>query len=395
MATRVGPATDRFVDFARPAIGESEIGEVVAALESGWLSTGPRVAAFERAFASHVGTPHAVAVSSCTAALHLALLAGGIGQGDEVITTPLTFCATANAILHAGAEPVFADVDAGSMNIDPAAVETAVTSRTRALLPVHFAGRPVDILALQGIARRHGLKIVEDAAHSMGGAVDGRRIGAIGDFTCFSFYATKNVTTGEGGMVTTPSAEAADWMRVAALHGMSKDAWSRYSRTGGDGRLYDVVMAGFKYNMTDIQAALGLRQLERLPALQARRRAIWQRYDEGLAELPITRPPEPAPGTEHARHLYTVMVDPSGSGRARDEVRRRLRELGVATSVHFTALHLLSYYGERLGLRRGMFPNAEYVSDHTMSIPLSPAMTDEDVEHVIAALHEVLAGGAP
>jgi len=384
MTTQARKGDDRFVDFARPAIGDSEIGEVVAALESGWLSTGPRVHAFEQAFAEHVGAPHAVAVNSCTAALHLSLLAAGIGAGDEVITTPLTFCATANAILHAGATPVFADIDATSMNIDPGAVASAVTPRTRAILPVHFAGRPADLAALGAVAERHALVIVEDAAHCVDGAIGSRRIGAIGNFTCFSFYATKNLTTGEGGMVTTASGEAAEWMRVAALHGMSKDAWARYSRTGG--RLYDVVMAGFKYNMMDIQAALGLRQLERLPELQARRHWIWQRYEEGLAGLPLSLPAPAAPGTVHARHLYTVLVDPARTGQSRDDLRAALRDRGISTSVHFTALHLFSYYAERLGLERGMFPCAEFVSDHTLSLPLSPAMSDEDVDQVVRAM---------
>jgi dTDP-4-amino-4,6-dideoxygalactose transaminase len=391
MTPAVATAETRIVEFARPAVGESEIGEVVAALQSGWLSTGPRVQAFERAFAEHVGSPFAIGVNSCTAALHLALLAAGIGPGDEVVTTPLTFCATANAILHSGAIPVFADVEASSMNLDPAAVEAALTPRTRAILPVHFAGRPADVDALGAIARRHSLVVVEDAAHCVEGAVGGRRIGSIGDFTCFSFYATKNLTTGEGGMVTTASASAAEWMRVAALHGMSKDAWARYAGTSG--RLYDVVMAGFKYNMMDLQAAIGLRQLARLPELQARRADVWRRYDEGLADLPVTLPAAPAADTVHARHLYTVLVDPARSGLSRDEVRAALAERGISTSVHFTALHLFSFYAERLGLRRGMFPAAELVSDRTLSLPLSAAVSDEDAERVVTAMRSIFGRG--
>lgn len=388
MSTQGEGGREAVVDFARPAIGDSEIGDVVAALESGWLSTGPRVQEFERAFASYVGARHAVAVNSCSAALHLALLAAGVGPGDEVITTPLTFCATANAVLHTGATPVFADIEPASMNLDPRQVEAALTPRTRAVLPVHFAGRPADLVALRAVAAQRGLALIEDAAHCVDGAVGDRRVGAIGDFTCFSFYATKNLTTGEGGMVTTQSAEAADWMRVAALHGMSKDAWSRYSRSGG--RLYDVVMAGFKYNMMDIQAALGLAQLRRLPELQARREAIWQRYDAGLAGLPLTLPAPPAPGTVHGRHLYAVLVDRQAAGWSRDDLRQALHERGIVTSVHFTALHLLSYYADRLALRRGMFPAAEYVSDHTMSLPFSPALTDEEVDRVIEAVRTLV-----
>jgi dTDP-4-amino-4,6-dideoxygalactose transaminase len=391
MATQVSAPTSaagRFVDFAKPAIGDTEIGAVVAALESGWLSTGPRVREFEQAFAAYVGAPHAVAVNSCTAALHLSLLAAGIGPGDEVITSPLTFCATANVVLHTGATPVFADIDPVSMNILPAAVEAALTPRTRAILPVHFAGRPAELGALRAIANRHGLIVIEDAAHAVGASFGTRRVGSISEFTCFSFYATKNLTTGEGGMVTTASSEAAEWMRIAALHGMSKDAWNRYAPSGG--RLYEVVTAGYKYNMMDLQAALGLVQLSRLPEMQRRRLKIWRRYDAGLGHLALGRPSPPEPGTEHARHLYTVLVDERAAGRSRDGLRQALRDRGVATSVHFTALHLFPYYAERLGLQRGMFPSAEMVSDRTMSLPLTPALTDAEVERVVDALQSLV-----
>jgi dTDP-4-amino-4,6-dideoxygalactose transaminase len=384
MAVRACVDTDPVVEFSRPSIGDAEIAAVVEALRSGWLSCGPKVREFEAAFAAFVGARHAVAVNSCTAALHLSLLAAGIGPGDEVITTPLTFCATANAILHTGATPVFADIDRATMNIDPAAVASVITPRTRALLPVHFGGRPADLRALRALARRHDLVIIEDAAHCVDGAIGSKRIGSIGEFTCFSFYATKNLTTGEGGMVTTSSRDHAEWLRVACLQGMSSDAWTRYSPTGG--RLYDVVMAGYKCNMTDLQAALGLEQLRRLPDLQARREVIWRRYDAALAGLPVTRPLEPAAGTVHARHLYTILVDPRTAGHTRDSLRVALRERRIGTSVHFTALHLFAYYADRLGLSRGMFPHAEFVSDRTLSLPFSPAMTDAEVEHVIESL---------
>jgi len=388
MVPGVEPAPGRLVEFARPRLDDAEIREVVAALESGWLSSGPRVHEFEQAFAAFTGASHAIAVNSCTAALHLSLLAAGIGAGDEVVTSPLTFCATANVVLHAGGTPVFADIDPVTMNVDPRAVEAAITGRTRALLPVHFAGRPADMPALRRVADRSGLVIVEDAAHCVDATVGNERVGAIGDFTCFSFYATKNLTTGEGGMITTASAERAEWMRVAALHGMSKDAWSRYSRASGP--LYDIVMAGFKYNMTDVQAALGLRQLQRLPEMQARRLEIWNRYDEELADLPLTRPAPPAPGTTHSRHLYTVLVDSEATGCSRDALRQALRERGIATSVHFTALHLFPFYADRLGLERGMFPNAEYVSDRTVSLPFSASLTNADVDHVVGTLRTLL-----
>lgn len=376
------------VPFAPPALGPEEIAEVVATLQSGWLSTGPRVRRFEQAFARYVGAPHAIAVNSCTAALHLSLLASGVGAGDEVVTSPVTFCATANVVVHCGATPVFADVERATGNIDPAAAEAALTSRTRALIPVHYAGRPADVVRLNQVANRHGIALVEDAAHCVEGVVDGQRIGTTARFSCFSFYATKNLTTGEGGMVTTGDEDAARFIRTASLHGMDRDAWARY--TPGHSGQYDVVMPGFKYNMTDIQAAIGLHQLARIDARQARRTAIWDAYDAGLAGLPIGRPAAPAPGTVHARHLYTVRVDEAVAGVTRDELQARLSSRGISTSVHFRALHLHPYYRDRFGLRRGMFPEAEAISDQTLSLPLSAAMTASAVDRVIEALHEAL-----
>src|SRR2546425_4511735 len=376
------------VSFAPPAIGEREIAEVVATLESGWLSTGPRVKQFERAFADYVGAAHAVAVNSCTAALHLSLLASKVGAGDEVITTPLTFCATANVVIHTGATPVFADIDPISLNLDPLAAGDAVTRRTRAIVPVHYAGNPADMGAFEALARTHGLRLIEDAAHCVEGVAEGRKVGSIGDFTCFSFYATKNLTTGEGGMVTTNDEDAATFMRVASLHGMSRDAWARYAP--GATAQYDVVMPGFKYNMMDIQAAIGLHQLARLTELHGRRSAIWAQYDAGFADLPLRLPTPVDAGSVHARHLYTVLVDEAATGMSRDTLQTRLRNRGVSTSIHFRALHLHPYYEERFGLRRGMFPAAEAVSDTTLSLPLSAAMSASAVGRVIEAVHEVL-----
>jgi dTDP-4-amino-4,6-dideoxygalactose transaminase len=380
--------TQTLVPFAPPDLTAAEITEVVAVLESGWLSTGPRVKQFEQAFAAYVGARHAIAVNSCTAALHLSLLASDIGAGDEVITTPLTFCATANVILHTGARPVFADIDLVSMNIDPLAVEAAVTPRTRAILPVHYAGLPADMATLLPMARARGLAAIEDAAHCVEGVADGRKIGSIGDFTCFSFYATKNLTTGEGGMVTTDDDRAAAFIRTASLHGMDKDAWARYApRATGQ---YDVVMPGYKYNMMDIQAAIGLHQLKRLLEMHARRSAIWAQYDAGFADLPLRLPPCADAATVHARHLYTVLVDAADAGISRDDLQARLRDRGVSTSVHFRALHLHPYYRDRFGFERGMFPVAESVSDHTLSLPLSAGMSDESVARVIEAVHDAL-----
>jgi dTDP-4-amino-4,6-dideoxygalactose transaminase len=376
------------VPFAPPSLGDREIAEVVATLESGWLSTGPRVSAFEEAFAAYVGARHAIALNSGTAALHLALLASDIGTGDEVVTTPLTFCATANAIVHTGARPIFADIDPTTWNLDANAAAAAITPRTRALLPVHYAGRPVDMHAMRAVAARKGLKVIEDAAHCVEGVAGGTKVGSIGHFTCFSFYATKNVTTGEGGMVTTSDDRAAAYIRAASLHGLSKGAWSRYAPGGAP--QYDVLMAGFKYNMMDIQAAIGLHQLARVQEMHARRTEIWSRYDEALAGLPLTRPAPVAAGDVHARHLYTVLVDERAAGVSRDGLQQSLRGHGISTSVHFRALHLHPYYQERFGVRRGMFPAAEAFSDTTLSLPLSAGMPEEAVDRVIEALHDIL-----
>lgn len=377
-----------WVPIARPDIGDEEVAEVVATLRSGWLSTGPRVQEFERRFAEYIGVPHAVAVNSCTAALHLSLLVLDVGPGDEVITSPLTFCATANAVIHTGATPVFADIEPGTMNLDPGATAAAVSPATRALLPVHFAGRPVRVDEFRTLALARGLHVIHDAAHCVEGSIHGQKIGAAADLTCFSFYSTKNLTTGEGGMVTTDREDWARRIRVAALHGMSKDAWARYSRTGSSH--YDVVTAGFKYNMMDLQAALGLHQLQRLPRMLAHRETLWRFYDEALADLPLTRPVAPEADTVHARHLYTVLVDEQACGLTRDALQAALQQRGIGTGIHFKALHLHPYYSERYNLRRGMFPHAEYVSDRTLSLPFSAATSLDEAEQVAAVLRELV-----
>jgi dTDP-4-amino-4,6-dideoxygalactose transaminase len=373
-------------------MGEAELSAIAEVITSGWLTTGPRVKAFERAFAHHVGAAEAVALNSCTAGLHLSLLACGVGAGDEVVTTPLTFCATANTVLHAGATPVFVDVDRTTATMDVEATSAALSSRTRVLMPVHYAGRPADPLAFRALADAHDLRLVEDAAHCVDATVDGRRIGTIADFTAFSFYSTKNLATGEGGMVTLASPDHADWMRVAALHGLSRDAWARYAP--GAPAQYDVVMAGYKYNMMDLQAALGLAQLARLGEKQAHRATLWDRYEAGLAHLPLVRPAPVPDGWTHARHLYTVIVDPSRCGWTRDALQAALGREGVGTSVHFRALHLHSYYAQRFSLVRGMFPNAEYHSDCSLSLPFWSGMPIGDVDRVVETLDRLLGAGA-
>lgn len=382
---------DDFLVFGSPPIEEPEIAEVVATLRSGWIGTGPRVARFEEMFKRYIGCEHAVAVNSCTAALHLSMVVSGVKQGDEVITSPMTFCATANAVVHTGARPVFADVERDTGNLDPDRVEAAITPRTRAILPVHYAGRPCRMDRLEALARRHGLLLIEDAAHAIESAYHGRKIGTIGDLTCFSFYVTKNLVTAEGGMVTTADPELAARIKMYALHGMSRDAWKRFSDEGY--KHYQVLVPGFKCNMTDLQAALGIHQLGRIQANSLRREAVWARYDAAFASLPVERPAPVEAHTVHARHLYTILVDPERTAKSRDRVLDELVRLNIGTGVHYTALHLHPYYRETLGHRPGDFPNAERIGDRTLSLPLSSKLTDRDVEDVIAAVRQVVTGG--
>jgi dTDP-4-amino-4,6-dideoxygalactose transaminase len=380
-----------FLVFGSPAIEEAEIAEVVSTLRSGWIGTGPRVARFEQMFSEYVGARHAVALSSCTAALHLSMLAAGIEPGDEVITTPMTFAATANAIVHAGARPVFVDVDPKTGNVDPDRIEAAMTPRTAAVLPVHYAGRPCPMDRIEDLVRRHGLLLIEDAAHAAGAAWNGRRVGAIGDVTCFSFYVTKSLVTGEGGMVTTDDAEIAGRIKRNALHGLSEDAWRRFSVESY--RHYEVISPGYKYNMTDIQAALGIHQLARLEANAERRRALWDRYHRGLAGLPLERPAPAGDGIVHARHLYTILIDTEEVGKSRDRVLDDLIGHRIGTGVHYIPVHLHPYYRDAFGYRAGDFPHAERIGERTLSLPLSAKLTDGDADDVIDALREVLGRG--
>lgn len=372
--------------FGAPRIEQEEIAEVVKTLRSGWLGTGPKVDKFQAAFREYVGTKYAVALNSCTAALHLAMIAAGIKKGDEVVTSPLTFCATANAIIHAGGKPVFADVERDTMNIDPAKIEKAITRKTKAVIPVHLAGRPCRMDPIMKIARRRRLVVIEDAAHCIEGRYKGRNVGAIGDAGCFSFYVTKNIVTGEGGMVTTNRKDWADKIKIYGLHGMSQHAWLRYSDRGY--KRYHVEYAGFKYNMTDIQASIGIHQLKRIHEYYKRRKAIWEMYDDAFSKLPVLLPAPEERNTVHARHLYVLLID--GNRPRRDEVQRRLFRLKVGTGVHYEALHLHPYYARRFGCKRGDYPNAEFISDRTLSIPLSAKLTDDDARYVIQAVKKSL-----
>jgi len=376
-----------FLVFGAPQIGEEEIAGVVDSLRRRWIGTGPKVMEFERAFEAYKGASHAVAVNSCTAALHLSILSLGIGPGDEVITTPMTFCATVNAILHAGAKPVLADCDPVTYNLDPKQVARKITRKTRALLPVHFAGRPCDMRGLMRLAKTHRLRVVEDCAHALETEYHGRKAGTFGDLGCFSFYATKNLTTAEGGMVITSRKALADRIKRLALHGMTQDAWKRYSDSGY--AHYDVVELGYKYNMTDLQAAIGLPQLARLEANWKRRAAIWARYQKAFADLPVDLPAEPLPYERHAYHLYTPLIR-KGFHRSRDWILTALTAENIGVGVHYRALCDHPYYRRALGWKRRDFPIASDIGDRTVSLPLSPALSEGDVEDVITAFRKVM-----
>ena len=390
----LGPVRNRedFLVFGAPQIDEAEIDEVVSSMRAAWLGTGPKVALFEERFRAYKGAPHAVAVNSCTAALHLSLLAAGVGPGDEVIVPALTFAATVNAIIHTGATPVIADVDPITMNVDPTDVAGRITGRTRAILPVHFAGRPCDMDELVPLAERRGLTLIEDCAHAVETEYHGRKAGTFGAFGCFSFYATKNLTTGEGGMIITRSEADASRVKVLALHGMSKDAWKRFSDEGY--RHYQIVEAGFKYNMMDLQAAIGLHQLDRLEANWLRRERAWGLYQDAFADLALVRPSEPQADTRHAYHLYTVLVDEPEAGITRDAVLEGMTEQGIGVGVHYLSIPEHPFYQERFGWVPEAYPNAMRIGRQTVSLPLSARMTEGDLADVIEAVHRVLGRGA-
>ena len=381
---------ESYLVFGSPQLLDAEIDEVATTLRSGWIGTGPKVARFEEEFATYVGTPHAVALGSCTAALHLAFVTLGLKPGDEVIVPAMTFAATANVVVHAGATPVFADVDRSSQCLDPDDVVRRLTPRTKALIPVHFAGRACDMGSLMDIARAHDLRVVEDCAHAIETLWQGRHVGTIGDVGAFSFYVTKNVVTGEGGMLTTTDASQAARAKTLGLHGMSADAWKRFSDEGF--KQYEVVEPGFKYNLTDLQAAIGLHQLARVEANLGRRNEIWARYDEAFADLPVFVPAPQEPGTRHARHLYTLMLDLDRLSIDRDAFQAELHRRRIGTGIHYRALHLHAYYRDTYGYGRGDLPDAEWISDRTISLPLSPKLSDDDVDDVISAVTSIVEG---
>jgi dTDP-4-amino-4,6-dideoxygalactose transaminase len=378
---------DTFLPFSPPLIGEEEIDEVVDTLKSDWITTGPKTKKFEDEFKNYFNAPAALALNSCTAALHTSLIALGIGQGDEVITTPMTFCSTVNVIEHVGARPVLVDVEPDTLNIDPEKIERAITPRTRAIIPVHYSGHPAELDYIYEIAEKYNLFVIEDAAHAVSAKYKGKFIGSSSNPVCFSFYATKNLTTAEGGMLT-GNPEFIEKAKVISLHGMSRDAWKRYSKEGS--WYYEVVTPGFKYNMTDIQASLGIWQLRKLGRFQARRREIVKMYNEHFSKEEALEIPVERQHVEHAWHLYVLRLNASALKIGRNEFIEELAKRNIGTSVHFIPVHIHPYYKKKYNYKPEDFPVAYSNYLRMVSIPLCPKLTDNDVYDVIEAVLDVV-----
>jgi dTDP-4-amino-4,6-dideoxygalactose transaminase len=384
------PVRESMLLFGAPALGESEYNEVLDTLKSGWIGTGPKTIRFEEEFAAYVGARRAIAVNSCTAALHLSLVVCGIGEGDEVITTPLTFAATANVIVHQRARPIFADIDPNTLNIDPREVQEAITPRTKAILPVHFGGLACPMDELNAIADSNGLRIIEDAAHAVATRYKGKMIGNLGNLTCFSFYANKNLTTAEGGMITTEDDSEADYLEIYRLHGLSRDAWKRYRSR--QLMLSDAIYPGYKYNLTDIQASLGIHQLRRQEEFIAIRERYAQMYDAAFADLPgIRRQPRPVdPDNRHALHLYVLILDPEQYLVDRNQIVAALLAENIGAAIHYRALHTHPYYRDRFGFHTADYPHAASIGNNIFTLPLSPGMSESDLFTVVEAVKKVL-----
>jgi len=383
--------TAEFLPFSRPAISQATFDEVVACLQSGWLATGPRVKKFEADLRAYLQAPHALSITSGTEALFLALQAMGIKEGDEVITTPMTFVASLNTIVHVGAKPVLVDVDLDTYNIDVNLIAAAITPRTKAIMPVHMTGLPVDLDPIYDLARQHGLRVIEDAAQAMGTHYKGKIIGSFGDVQAFSFHPNKVMTTGEGGCITTRDEILAGAVNVMRFHGIDREAWNRYAKGGS--QHYDVVGAGYKSNMPDLAAAIGIHQLSEIEGFIAKRTKLAERYHVLLADRPeITLPliKKPTYAYRHGWSLYAVLVNLEIAGFTRDEFARRLQqEHNIGTGYHYCAAHLYSFYRDAFGYRRGQFPNAESISERTVSLPLFSTMTFDDQDRVVDAVIKV------
>jgi len=395
MLTQPGPHSEKDllyklqVPFHRASVGEEEARAVSEVIRSGWITMGPKTFEFEREFATYVGAQHAIAVSTGTAALHLSLEAAGVQAGDEVLLPTTTFTATAEAVTYLGAFPILVDIEHATMNIDVEDALRRVTPKTKAIIPVHLAGQPCDLNEIHSLAQAHHLRVIEDAAHALPSEYQGKRVGKISEFTCFSFYATKTLTTGEGGMITTDNSEAAERMRLMRLHGINRDAWKRYR---GDGSwFYEVMEAGFKYNLTDFQSAMGLVQLAKCDAMRQARQHIAQRYSAAFSALEEVIPPTVHPDRNSSWHLYILRLRLDRLTIDRERFIRTLQHRGVACSVHFIPLHLQPYYRRAYGYKIGDYPHAEQEYQSCLSLPIFPGMTDREINHVIATVQETIA----
>jgi len=377
------------IPFFRPTIGDAEIESVVETLRSGWLTTGPKVKQFEAQFADRVGARHAIAVNSATSALHLALEAVGVSPGDEVLVPTMTFASTAEVVVHLGATPVLVDCCADTLNVDPADLERKITPRTKAVMPVHYGGQPCQMDRIHAIARRHGLHVIEDAAHALPARYGDQVVGSISDVTCFSFYANKTITTGEGGMITTDDDRLAERMRIMTLHGISKDAWKRFSAEGT--WYYEILAPGYKFNMTDVAASLGIHQLARCDQFWAARQRCAEQYDSGFADVPEVTVPFVEINVQHAWHLYVIQLGLERLAIGRNAFIEKLNRAGIGTSVHYTPLHLHPLYRDRYGYRPGDLPVAASVYERIISLPVYPTLEEGDVEYVIDTVKAIVA----
>jgi len=380
--------TPELLPFHQASIGEEEVKEIIQTLNSGWLTTGQKTRLFEKTFADYIGCKHAIGLNSCTSGLHLSLVVSGVSSGDEVITSPITFPATTNVIVHQNAKPVFVDVEPETLNINCSEIESKINDSTKAILPVHFAGHPCDMDTIISLAQKHNLTVIEDAAHALESKYHGNKIGAIGNFTAFSFYATKNITTGEGGMLTTNDDHYADKLRILSLHGISKNAWKRYGKEGF--QHWELLMPGYKYNMFDMQASLGIHQIKKVESFLNRRVQIVKKYNDAFEKTEEIQLLKPESNIKHAHHLYVIVIKTENLKVSRDKVLNEIQKRGIGVAVHFRSLHLQPFFKQHFNYKKGMFPQAEYLSDRVISLPLYPKMTDEDVSRVIETVLGVL-----
>jgi dTDP-4-amino-4,6-dideoxygalactose transaminase len=380
--------TPELLPFHQASIGEEEVKEIIQTLNSGWLTTGQKTRLFEKTFADYIGCKHAIGLNSCTSGLHLSLVVSGVSSGDEVITSPITFPATTNVIVHQNAKPVFVDVEPETLNINCSEIESKINDSTKAILPVHFAGHPCDMDTIISLAQKHNLTVIEDAAHALESKYHGNKIGAIGNFTAFSFYATKNITTGEGGMLTTNDDHYADKLRILSLHGISKNAWKRYGKEGF--QHWELLMPGYKYNMFDVQASLGIHQIKKVESFLNRRVQIVKKYNDAFEKTEEIQLLKPESNIKHAHHLYVIVIKTENLKVSRDKVLNEIQKRGIGVAVHFRSLHLQPFFKQHFNYKKGMFPQAEYLSDRVISLPLYPKMTDEDVSRVIETVLSVL-----